>query len=487
LLFELPELHAELDLEVLSHYMSLRYLPGESTLFRGVRKLPRAHALICEAGRAPILEQLWCPSYEPKFEFSERELLDRLDVTLAEVVEQHMISEVPIGCFLSGGIDSSLIVAYAARALQRPVRTFSIGVHEDAQNELPWARQVAERYRTDHFETIVEPDLARLAPRMVAALEEPVDPFGAGVYVVSEVAARHVTVALGGDGGDELFAGYDRYLGQYYADLYCRIPGVLRRGLLRPLLRAVPDSFGYNSFAARLRWLDRVSEFEGPARFAESSAFLRFGHERKARLFSTECWRDLERQRSECLLDGYFSDGSALHALDCMLHADLATRIADNDLPTTDRLSMAHSLELRSPLLDRRVAELAMRAPAHWKLKRGRLKYLTRKLAERYLPRPLIDRPKQGFGFPLARWLAGPLRPLMQQVVDQSSFAEAGIFRRAALQELLDRHASGAEDHCYRLWMVFQLELFWRHFLEQRPVSEIEGWVDEGLGGRVAA
>jgi asparagine synthase (glutamine-hydrolysing) len=477
-LLKLPGVKAELDLQALSHYMSLRYLPGESTFFKGISKLAPAHALVVRDGSA-IVRELWRPAYEPKLQLDESRLLDELDVTLREVVAEHLMSEVPIGCFLSGGIDSSLIVAYAAQATREPVRTFSIGVHEASQNELPWARQVAARYRTRHFETVVEPDLARLAPRMVAALEEPVDPFGAGVYVVSQIAAEHVTVALGGDGGDELFAGYDRYIGQYYAELYSRLPHTIRHRVLRPVLRRFPDSFEYNTLATRLRWIDRVSDYCGYERFAESATFLRFGRERKAKLFVDSVWRTIEQQVSERLLERFFADGCAETFVDRMLHADLMTRIADNDLPTTDRLSMVHSLELRAPLLDRRVCNLAMRIPAHLKLKKRRLKYITRRLAERHLPRALIYRPKKGFGFPLAHWLRGPLRGMMQRVIHESRFVQAGIFRADACQTMLLEHVGGTIDHNYRLWMLFNLELFWRHFIDGQSVEAVHDWVDD--------
>jgi asparagine synthase (glutamine-hydrolysing) len=272
-LLTIPGVDSELDVEALSHYLSLRYLPGESTFFRGIHKLPAAHVMTLGPG-ARRMRELWRPAYEPKHSLTEPQIIERLDGLLGETVAEHLMSEVPLGAFLSGGIDSSLVVGYASRAMQEPLSTFAIGVYDEEQSELPWARQVAGIYRTLHRETIVDPDLAALTPRMVAALEEPVDPFGAGVYVVSEVARREVTVALGGDGGDELFAGYDRYKGQRYAELYATVPAVLRHKLLRPLFARLPDSYGYNSFPARLRWLDRIADSRGFERYADSAAAI---------------------------------------------------------------------------------------------------------------------------------------------------------------------------------------------------------------------
>jgi asparagine synthase (glutamine-hydrolysing) len=481
-LLVLPGAERRPNLLALSHYMSMRYLPGESTFFEGITKLPPAHALEVTR-RGTTATRLWRPGYEPKHTAPEADLIGELDGIMSQVVGEHLMSDVPLGAFLSGGIDSSLVVAYAARASQQPLRTFSIGVNEDSQSELPWARQVAQRYGTRHTETITEPDLAHLTPRMVASMEEPVDPFACGVYVVSRVAAAEVTVAMGGDGGDELFAGYDRYKGQELAEYYAHLPRAVRHGLLRPILRRFPDSFGYNTFASKLRWLDEMADFSGFERYAMSAAFLRFPHARKQALFTPPAWSSIGETMSERLLEQYFTDGSASTFIDRMLHADCMTRLADHQLPIVDKMSMAHSLELRSPFLDRRVAEFAMRIPAHLKLKNRRIKYMTRRLAERYLPHDLIYRPKQGFGFPLALWLRGRLRPLLDRLMRDSHVAQAGIFRAAEIERLVHEHCSGKVDHNYRLWMIFNLEIFWRHYMEGTATETLEGWIAEAVPG----
>ena len=481
-LLDLPGVPRELDLQAASHYMSMRYLPGRSTFFAGVSKLPAAHRLAVRGGERESA-RWWKPAYEPKWQGSEAEVLDGLDRVLETVVAEHLESEVPLGAFLSGGIDSSLVVAYASRISPAPVRTFSIGVNEDSQSELPWARQVAEQYRTAHFETVVEPDLASLAPRMVEAMEEPCDPLAAGNYVVSKVAAEHVTVCLGGDGGDELFAGYDRYVGQQLAEIYAHVPAAIRRGVLRPLIRRFPDSFGYNSAAQRLRWIDQMADRGGWERYADSAAYLRFPHERKQRLFQPTVWAGLSRQRSEALLAEHFEDGCAGDFVDRMLHTDLATRMAEHQCPIVDKMSMAHSLEVRSPFLDHRVAAYAMRIPAAWKMRGRRIKYVTRKLGERYLSKELLYRKKQGFGFPLALWMKGALRPLLEVVVDDSHLVREGIFRREEMSRLLAEHVSGAEDHNYRLWMLFNLEIFQRLYIESTPRDELEGFLERARKG----
>jgi asparagine synthase (glutamine-hydrolysing) len=472
-LLELPGVARKPDLLAMSHYMSLRYLPGESTFFAGISKIPAA-TVMTHDGATPRLDTLWTPSYEPKHRAPEAQLIDQLDELLKVVVGEHLMSEVPLGAFVSGGIDSSLVAAYAARQLDEPLRTFSVGVDESSQSELPWARMVADRYRTNHSETIVQPDLAALAPRMVKSMAEPVDPFACGVYIVSEVAAKQVTVALGGDGGDELFAGYDRYKGQELAELYGHLPRAIRHGLVRPIIRRIPDSFGYNTITNKLRWLDQMADRSGFERYAESAAFLRFPHARKRALFTESAWASLGDAASERLLEAWFNDGRARTFLDRMLHADCMTRLADHQLPIVDKMSMAHSLELRNPFLDRRVFEFAARLPSSLQLKSRRLKYVTRKLGERYLPRELIYRPKQGFGFPLAQWLRGDLRDMICGVIRESRLAEEGIFDRGEMRRLADEHAAGEFDHNYRLWMLFNIEVFWRHFFDGESVPALE-------------
>lgn len=481
-LLELPGVERRPDLVALSHYMSLRYLPGASTFFAGISKVPAAHVLTVTS-RGQTGACLWSPEYAPKWQRSESQLLDELDALMRTTVAEHLMSEVPLGAFLSGGIDSSIVTAYAAQLSPQQLNTFSIGVDESSQSELPWARKVAERYRTHHVERVVDPDLAALAPRMVDTMEEPVDPFAAGVYVVSEVASQYVTVALGGDGGDEFFAGYDRYKGQELAEIYSHLPRALRHGLLRPLFKLVPDSFGYNTFANKLRWLDEVADSPGSERYSQSAAFLRFPHARKQALFTDQAWGAIGHEVSEQLLRQYFSGASPAEFLDRMLHADCMTRLADHQLPIADKMSMAHSLELRNPFLDRRVAGFAMRLPAQLKLRKRRIKYFTRKLGERYLPRDLLYRRKQGFGFPLAIWLRNELKPLLQHVIEQSRLAEAGILRSDSMQALAEEHWRGDNDHNYRLWMLFNLEVFWRVYFDRLSVADVEAWITEGRRG----
>ena len=471
----------EIDLEALWHSVSLRFVPDEMTLFRGVRKLPAAHVLIRENGRTR-LERYWEISYGDKLRGSEEEIAAGLDEVLAESVRAHALSDVPVGTFLSGGIDSSLMTAFLAGHAKNPVPTFSIGVEEQDWSELPWARQVAEAYATEHHEWVVRADLVRLLPRMIRHMDEPSDPFGAGVFLVSERASRHVKVVLTGDGGDELFAGYDRFAGQRLVELYCLLPRFLRRTVMSRLAAAVPDSYGYKSLAQKVRWLNDLSLTDRGDRYARSLSFLRFTEDAKAALFTP--WA---RQAAGATDSGgdsrekvlaHFNAPGVDDLVDRMLHTDCMTRLPDHLLLIVDRMAMAHGLEARPPFLDHHVMEYAARIPGRMKLKGRRLKHILRKVAARHLPAALIDRPKQGFGFPLAAWMRGELRPLLEGMVADSRMAEAGIFERKEMTRLVTEHVEGAADHNFRLFILLNLEIWHRMYVDGLDADEALEWLE---------
>ncbi len=466
------------DLEALYHYISLRFIPDRLTLFEGVQKLPAAHRLVIEDGEER-LERYWRLSSWEKMRGSEAELVDRLDRKLAETVKDHLLSDVPVGSFLSGGIDSSLITALMARHSEGAVPTFSIGVEEHDFNELPYARLVAEQYGTRHHEEVVRPDLVRLVPRMIWHLDEPADPFGIGVYLVSKLASQHVKVVLSGDGGDELFAGYDRYAGHRLADIYGVLPAALRRTVMRRLIARVPDSYAYKSFAQKLRWLNEVSLLSHGERYARSMSFLRFTEEDKARLFTQNARAALGAPDSQQKILEHFDVPGIPDLVDRMLYTDLMTRMPDHLLSIVDRMAMAHGLEVRPPFMEHRMVEFAAAIPASLKLKGTRLKYILRRVASRHLDPTLVRRKKQGFGFPLAYWLRGELSPLLREVMRQSRFIEAGIFEPDYVHGLVDEHVQGKRDHNYRLWLLLNLELWHRLFLEGQSVEAVEHWVDQ--------
>jgi asparagine synthase (glutamine-hydrolysing) len=470
----------EVDLEALFHYISLRFIPDQLTLFQAVHKLPAGHRLVYADGVARV-ERYWGFSCVAKRSGTEAELTDALDHGLRETVRAHLLSDVPVGSFLSGGIDSSLVTALMAGESPNPVPTFSIGVREQAFNELPFAAQVAQRYRTQHHEEVVTADLVRLVPKMVWHLDEPADPYGAGVYLVASLAARHVKVVLSGDGGDELFAGYDRFAGQRLATIYALLPRSLRRTLMRRLFRLVPETFGYKSLAQKLRWLNEMSLLDSGERYAASLSFLRFTEDAKLALLTPEAHSRLSGLDSTEKILVHFNSTNAQELVDRMLYTDLMTRIPDHLLPIVDRMAMAHSLEVRPPLLEHRMVEFAAGVPADLKLRGTKLKYILRRVAARYLPDELIDRPKQGFGFPLARWMQTDLRHLLRETISDSRFVQAGIFDRGYMERLLDEHVERRRDHNFRLWILLNLEIWYRLFLEEQSLEAVTAWIERSL------
>lgn len=463
---------ARLDASALHGYLCLRFVPAPLTMFEGIRSLPPAHTLTVEDGRVRT-ERYWNLAYLPKWRDGEEELVDRLEELLADTVRLHLVSDVPVGSFLSGGIDSSLMTDFVARELGAGFPTFSIGSDADDFNELPAARVLARGLGTEHHEQVVCPDLVQLLPEMVHHLDMPGDPIAACQYHAAELAARHVKVAVGGDGGDELFGGYDRFAGFRYVDLYAALPEVLRRRVIGPLLDLAGDSFTYKSTASKLRWLQSLSFHQDGERYAEATAYFRFDREGMSALYGPRMRGALEGSDPRRPLVEAFDAADADEVVDRMLHADATTRLPEHLLILLDRMTMAHSLEGRSPLLDHEVAEFAARLPVRAKVRGRRLKYLLRRVAERRLPEQISRRPKRGFMFPIAYWLQGELSDLTRAVLRGSRFAEEGYFDADSVETLLDEHEAGKVDHHHRLWMLLNLDMWFRHYLDGEGVDPL--------------
>jgi asparagine synthase (glutamine-hydrolysing) len=329
----------ELDHESLHHYFSLRFIPPPATMFRHVRKLPPAHLLILERGAVRV-SRYWSLSFRDKLNLSQEQAEERLREELSDAVGTHLVSDVPVGALLSGGMDSSVVVALAAQQLSEPLATFSIGVKAQDFNELPFARIVADRCQTRHTEQTVDVDLVRMLPKIIWHMDEPSDPIAACQFSSAALAARQVKVVLGGDGGDELFAGFDRYAGLRHVDRYARIPELLRRGV-GPLLRGVPDTFSYKSLGQKLRWVDRLASLNGTAaRYAEATSFFRFSHLEKQDVFTPDLWQSggkptLGGRDHRPVRTGRFRRPDRSHALRG-LHDTPARALADVDGPDDD-------------------------------------------------------------------------------------------------------------------------------------------------------
>jgi asparagine synthase (glutamine-hydrolysing) len=447
-LLRLPTLRRKVDPEALDAYLALQYVPS-GTALRGVEKLPPGHLLVAENGSVRV-ERYW--SLEPREEgLDEPEWLERVRDTVGRAVRSRLVADVPLGALLSGGVDSSIVVAEMARGGGR-VRTFTVGFGDDRYDERDYARAVAARYGTEHEEIVVEPDVTELLPRLARAFDEPLgDEAALPELVVSELARQRVTVALTGDGGDEAFAGYERYAAVEIADRVS-VPGAgTAAHLLRWAGRREPRSRANR--AGRLLELGALPAVERYGRLMEV-----FPADLRAELWEPEF---VARPRPAWELLGSPEEGiSGLQRL------DVRTYLPGDLLLKADIASMAHSLELRSPLLDHTVLELGVSLPAALKVEGRRGKVALRRAFADALPPEVARRGKTGFGVPIARWFRGELRPLARDVLLGETARARGQLRPQVVARLLDDHASGRADHAHRLWCLLMLELWQRQWVD---------------------
>jgi asparagine synthase (glutamine-hydrolysing) len=463
----------EIDVQALWHYLSLRFMPDRYSMFAGIQKLPAATSLSFQRGKTTT-RRYWDVDFNKKLSGREDDIEEQLHDLLKETVESHLLSDVRVGAFLSGGIDSGTVASIMAVQSEDRIPRFSIGTKEKQFNELPYAKMVSDKYNMEAHEKIVEPDLIHTIPSMIYHMDEPSDPFGFGVYLVAQLAAEHVKVALGGDGGDENFAGYDRYCGQRLVDYYCLLPNWFRQGVIKKLTDRIPETFGYKSLAQKAAWVNEMSLFSGGERYAQSLGVLRFTHQAKQALFTTVVQKQLSEYSSADKILKYFDAENASSVVDKMIYTDLMTRMPDHLLTIGDRMTMAHSLESRAPLIDYKVVEFAASIPANLKLKGNRIKYMLRKVASRYLPEQVVKLEKQGFRFPLGIWFRTDLKDFLRSLFGQSRFVALGIFEQSYINNLLDEHIAGKVDHNYRIWILLNLEIWYRLYFEGETVESMQ-------------
>jgi asparagine synthase (glutamine-hydrolysing) len=472
---------AELSPYALDQYLTLRFVQPPQTFFPRIRALPPAHYMVWEGGTKRV-ERYWQLAYGPKWTEGEDELLERIDALLAESVTAHLLSDVPVGAFLSGGLDSTLVAAYAARTLGSELRTFSMGIPYRDLNELPAAAVVAARYGTRHFAEEVTPTVVRDLPRLVAALDEPADPLSMCLLHLARMTAREVKVVLGGDGGDELFGGYDRYSADRWLDLYRNVPSVVRDLVSTQVLGRLPDQFTFKSVTHKLRWVDQMARKSGGERYSESMQFFWFNEAHRLELYTPEFRRRLGHVRPDaCVLD-LFVGAPAEDPVDRMMYVDVASRLPGQSLMILDRATMAYSLESRSPFLDVRFAEFMARVPVRHKVRGRQLRYLERKLAERYLPAEVLRRKKQGFASPLMYILNEEVRRLAPRLLHGSELVRDGYLRPERVRELVSEHLEGRRDHGNRIWLLLTAEVWYRHFVGRRSAEDLEAELVEAGG-----
>jgi len=455
-----PEL-AQVNSQGLLEYLYYGYVPDPITAFTGIQRVPPGHLLEFENGKVSIRQYWDLPPYGTLKPTSEQEILEELERRLLEATRIRLISDVPLGAFLSGGTDSSTIVALMARASSGPVKTFSIGFARDDFNEAQYARVVARKFGTDHHEMILEPDVVRTLEDMTSSLEEPFgDSSMLPTYYVSQMARRHVTVALSGDGGDEIFAGYDRYRIQSDHRIFENIPNWARsfyRNHVFPLLprNARGRQFSYN---ISLPWRER---------YVDSLSFVP-SFERDTRLLSHD-FREVLRRSDDPrnVLLRHFAKAPTKDAISELLYVDTKTYMVGDILTKVDRMSMLNSLEVRVPILDHEVVEWATSLPSEWKLRGRTQKYILRKLAERVgVPREVLTRPKQGFALPLVHWMRNELRDVLLILLEPRTL-QRGYFEANGIRKLMNDHLQGRRELSARLWRLLIFELWHRNFLEK--------------------
>lgn len=479
-LLTVPQVRASVDATGLRDYLSLGYSVAPHTIFAGINKLPPAHLLVWTPSGMRT-QCYWAPPDTTDETLRQQDWVEALRAELRRAVREHMISDVPIGAFLSGGIDSSAVVALMREHSAAPVNTYAIGYGGSGvagyYNELSYASEVATRFGTRHNEILVKPDVTALLPKLMGYLEEPIsDSAITTTYLVSELAARDVKVILSGVGGDELFAGYQRYLGDHYSRRYRKLPQWLRRRFISPLADALPSG--------------RHSRMMDLARYAKK--FVRA---------SELPWREQYRQfveiqardRLALLLhdapsgpDGFDRVAQAESAQDPLLRlmrVDMRTQLAEDLLLLTDKMTMSRSIECRVPFLDHRLVELGARMPARFKLANGELKHVLKRSLQDVLPPSILDRRKRGFGAPVGAWFKSELRTLRETLLSQAAVERRGLLRWPAVQEIIRAHDASEEDYTDLTLVLINLEIWSRMFLDGHSAED----VGEALAERTLA
>ena len=455
------------DMRALREYLALGYVPAPSSIFEGIEKLLPGHMLLIEKGQIRD-EEYWDVRFDQTDNSSKQEWIERIREKLQETIRSQMVSDVPLGAFLSGGIDSSAIVAAMSHASDRPVKTYSIGFEgEDSfYNELPYARIVANAFHTEHHEIIVKPQVAQLLPKLIWHLDEPIaDSAFVTTYLVSRMARESVTVILSGVGGDELFGGYRRYLGDGLRRYYGKLPGVIRNKLLPGLLARLPQD-RHSGWKNNIRYASAFVNSAGQDIAERYSSYVTaFSPEMRARLLRESPSANGDDAASDVLLS-YFAKARGWDTLDQIIYVDLKTSLADDLLSLTDRMSMAASLECRAPLVDYELVEMTSRMPANLKVRGLTMKYLLKKALEPWLPREILHRKKRGFGAPMGAWLRRDLETLLTDTLNEGQVRRRGFFDPAIVNEIIAAHRAQTSDHTDHLLALINLELWCRIYLD---------------------
>lgn len=461
-----PAINPEINLQALRQYLSFDYVPAPLSIYKNIYKLPAAHLLTIEKGEVKT-RRYWNLTFEkngnaPSIEKAAEDLRE----LLADAVRMRLVADVPLGILLSGGVDSSTVAAFATQFSSEKVKTFSIGFEEDSFDESKFARQVAKHLGTEHYEEKLSVQTAAdLIQEIGTWLDEPMsDGSLIPTFLLSRFVRKHVTVALGGDGGDEIFAGYPMYFGHKVASIYAAIPQFLRNNLIEPIVNNLPVSNKNLSFDYKAKRFVAASKFDLVTR--HHSWFGSFPIDWQEDLLS----RNVLENTSGDIYKGakdLLKICDARNEIEQMQFLDMNFYMAEDILTKVDRASMAVSLEVRAPFLDPRVAQFAAQMPVEYKLRGRKGKYILKKAVEPFLPKNILHRPKKGFGIPIAEWLKGRLNPLMHDLLAPKRLKEQGLFNEKFVQKLIEEHETNSASHHKQLWTLLVFQLWFDNFLEK--------------------
>jgi len=453
------------NVPAIAQYLTYQYVPSPESAFEGVSRLRPAHYLFVR-GTDIKIDRYWRLHYQPKRLLTEDEACEQLLAELSEATRLRMISDVPLGAFLSGGIDSSAVVALMARETRSPVKTFSIGFEEKRFDELEYARLVAKRYETDHHEFIVRPDAVEIFDKLVWHYNEPfADSSAIPTYYLSQLTRQHVTVALNGDAGDENFAGYGRYALGGTTGRYAQLPEPTRRAVAA-IVGRIPAQSGGVGFWPRAKRVMTMGALAPSHRYA--IGMMQFDPALQDDLLTEDFRRKAAIADPAALLLDEFDRSDAENLTDAMLDVDVNWYLPDALLVKVDIATMAHGLEGRSPLLDHKFMEFAATLPASFKRRGDVSKYIFKRAVRPLLPAEIIDRPKKGFSVPLEDWFRHELRELAEDLLLDTRSVSRGYFRPRVVKRLLDEHVTGVRAWNEQLWNLLMLELWHRMFIDQR-------------------
>jgi len=456
----------ELDFQALDEFLAYTFIPAPRTIYRAVRKVEPGTTVTVRRGDVRTSRYWGVPDSEV-VNRTPAEWVERIETGLRRAVESHLVSDVPVGAFLSGGIDSGLMVAMMAAATERPVEAFTVGFSDAGSSfldERVYARLIAKRYRLNHHEINVEPHVVDIIDDIVEAFDEPfADDSVIPSYYVSQVAARFVKVALTGLGGDELFGGYRRHLGLGIGEAYAFLPRWLREGVVDRIVRRLPEPRSSNDFVDHLKRFSRASSRSASHRYQDVMSSLSVAE--RAYLYTPDAAEQVSLSTTTGLLTDTFEGFRYGNSIERALKTDLRCYLSDDILTLTDRLSMWHSLEVRVPYLDHRFVEEVMTIPASLKIRHLDQKHILKRVATRWVPIPVINHRKQGFEAPMARWLRGPLRGLLRDVLAAVTINPTGIFNAREIERLQQEHVCGSRKHSK---VLFSLLMFHMWFDRQK-------------------